>query len=306
MNIVYAFRREAHYPHHGAGTNLPPREVRGAYLAKVREMGFEGLELHAGLPDGGEVTEAAVRDLRRELEDAGLPCLGVRGGGGVAHPRATEGARNRLDEAILFASWIGADVVNTTTGTPLRDPGGPGSFVGEPVSQGSSRQATEDDFERTARAFAGSADRAAERDVHLSIEVHQHSITDNAWSVLHLMDLIDRPNVWVNPDLGNIYWAYDVPEETCEEAIVALAPRARYWHCKNLTRVHIPENRHAIFLQVPLPDGDIDYRFALSAMLDAGFDGHIAIEGLRLGDQVYGDGKSVAYIRALLTELSRD
>ncbi len=38
-------------------------------------------------------------------------------------------------------------------------------------------------------------------------------------------------------------------------------------------------------------------------MLEAGFGGAIAIEGMRLGDQLYGDQKSVAYIRALLAEI---
>ena len=305
MNIVYAFRREACYPHHGMGTVLPPEKVRGAYLGKVREMGFDGLEVGANLPDGGEVTEAAVTALRRELEDAGVPCMSVRGGGGMTHPRTAAGNREGLKRVIRFASWIGAAVVNSTTGTGHRHPGGPGSFVGEPVSQGSSRFASEDDFERTARAYAEAADFAAEHDIHISIEVHQHSISDNSWSAGHLLDLIDRPNVWANPDLGNIYWCYNEPEESCEDAIVALASRTKYWHCKNLTRVLFRGGDRAIFLQVPLPDGDIDYRFALSALLEAGFDGYIAVEGIRLGDQYYGDQKSISYMRGLLAELTQ-
>ena len=119
------------------------------------------------------------------------------------------------------------------------------------------------------------------------------------------MAMVDRDNVSINPDLGNIYWLYDVPEETSESAIVALAPiSGTYWHCKNLTRIHIPENRHSIFLQVPLRQGDIDYRFALAAMIDAGFDGTFALEGVRLGDPYEADGGSLAYIRKVAEELS--
>ena len=94
-------------------------------------------------------------------------------------------------------------------------------------------------------------------------------------------------------------------EETSESAIVALAPiSGAYWHCKNLTRIHIPDNRHAIFLQVPLHQGDIDYRFALAAMMDAGFDGTFALEGVRVGDPYDADGGSLAYIRKVAEELS--
>jgi sugar phosphate isomerase/epimerase len=84
---------------------------------------------------------------------------------------------------------------------------------------------------------------------------------------------------------------------------VALAPRAKYWHCKNLRRTHIPEVHRAFFQRVPLPDGDIDYRFAIAAMLDAGYQGYLAVEGAMEGDQLTKDGRSAAYVRDILTSL---
>ena len=146
------------------------------------------------------------------------------------------------------------------------------------------------------------ADFAADHGVDISIEMHQNSIADNPWSCVHLLELIDRPNVGLNPDLGNLYWHYREPEATNEEAIVAIAPKTRYWHCKQLQRVIVPEQERAYFQLVPLPDGEIDYRFAIAAMVDAGYDGWLAIEGCRYGDQLRGDGRSVAYIRELLAE----
>ena len=50
--------------------------------------------------------------------------------------------------------------------------------------------------------------------------------------------------------------------------------------------------------------GDIDYRFALAAMIDAGFDGTFALEGVRIGDPYERDGASLAYIRQVAAELS--
>ena len=117
-----------------------------------------------------------------------------------------------------------------------------------------------------------------------------------------MLELTDSPHVFANPDLGNIYWTYDVPEETSEEAIVALAPHSKYWHCKNLNRVHIPENEHSIFIRTPLPDGEIDYRFAINAMLDAGYDGYLAVEGATAGDQLQADKRSHDYAREILAE----
>ena len=302
MKICYAYRRSNFYPYQGA--EFPPASetaLRRAYLEKVKAIGFDGIELPASLADN--FTEVQLDELRSMLGDLDLTCAAVRGGGGLHNPRAAAGTRGRLEGAIQFAASMGAGILNTTVSTPQRDPEGPGRFVGEPHSQGSSRQASADDFERSSDGLREFADMAADLGIRISIEVHQHSIADCSWATLHLLDLIDRPNVGANPDLGNIYWTYDTPEESTEAAIVALATRSIYWHCKNLVRVHIPENRHSIFLRVPLPDGDLDYRFAMAAMLDAGFDGYLAVEGARQGDQLSSDARSLRYVREILAEL---
>ena len=70
-----------------------------------------------------------------------------------------------------------------------------------------------------------------------------------------------------------------------------------------LNRVHVPELDHSYYIRVPLPDGDIDYRFAISAMVEAGYDGYLAIEGANTGDQLYKDRRSVNYVRGILAEL---
>ena len=297
MKIVYAFRRCASYPYNGPGLPTDASDRR-QFLAKVKEIGFDGIELPAM-----NLADAAVDTLRAELEDAGVPCVAIRGGGGAAHPRVAAANKKRMEEAVRFAAKIGASVVNSTVTTPPRDPGGKGTYRGESVSQGSSRYASTTDYEQTANAVTNVANIAADLGVEISIEVHQNSIADNSWSALHLLELIDASNVGINPDLGNIYWTYDIPEESCEEAIVALAPRVNYWHCKSLCRVHIPDLETAIYVQVPLPDGEIDYRFAIAALLDSGYEGYLAIEGVRDGDAFHQDGRSVAYVKSLLAEL---
>lgn len=303
MKVTYAFRRGMYYPYTGADFMVPSKDVRPGWLKKIRELGFEGIEVGLDAPYP-ELSEASARELRRELEDAGVPCACVRGGGGLTNPRTMRVNRQRMEEAVRLAAWLGAGVANTGVGPGLSDPRGRGSApVGEPASQGSSRLASAEDFERTAAGLREVGAIAEDLGVDVAIEVHQHSLVDNSWSALHLLSLIDRKNVGVNPDLGNIYWTYDVPEESCEAAITALAPHAKYWHCKNMYRVHVPQLESAIFLRVPLPDGEIDYRFALTAMYRANYQGCIAIEGVRFGDQLTADGTSAAYVRRILREL---
>ena len=297
MKIAYAFRRCASYPYNGPGLPTDASDRR-QFLEKVKEIGFDGIELPAM-----NIADAAVDTLRAELEDAGVPCVAIRGGGGAAHPRVAAANKKRMEDAVHFAAKVGASVVNSTVTTPPREPGKKGTYRGESVSQGSSRYASEADYERTASAVTDVANIAEALGIGISIEVHQNSIVDNSWSALHLLGLIDAPNVGINPDLGNIYWTYDIPEESCEDAIVALAPHVNYWHCKSLYRVHIPDLETAIYVQAPLPDGEIDYRFAIAALLDADYDGYLAIEGVRYGDGFHQDGRSVAYVKSVLAEL---
>ena len=303
MKFAYAFRRTAFYPYDGGtGWEIPPKEVRGKYLKKVREIGFEGIEV--GLGQGVGTSEAEIKDLGKELDAAGVPCAAVRGGGGFTRPFVGARSREAVTGAVKMAAWIGANLINMTVTMPSGHPGGlVGGGVGARISPGGSKTATAADYEVTAKELRALADFAAGLGVDISIELHQHSIADTSWSCLHLLDLIDRPNVGLNPDLGNLYWHYETPEETLEHAIVALAPKTRYWHCKQLQRVQIPDLEKSYFQLVPLPDGEIDYRFSIAAMLDAGYDGWLAIEGFRYGDQIRGDRRSVAYCKELIAEL---
>ncbi|MGN6673800.1 MAG: sugar phosphate isomerase/epimerase family protein, partial [Thermomicrobiales bacterium] len=176
MKIAYAFRRTAFYPYQGGtGWEIPPPEVRGRYLRKVREIGFEGIEI--GLGQGVGRDERSVRELRAELEAAGVPCAAVRGGGGFSSPRVAAANRQRLLDAIQMAGWIGAGIVNMSIGVPTGNPPGElGGGVGGRVSPGGSRTATEADYTLTARYISEGADVAAAHGVTLSIELHQHSI----------------------------------------------------------------------------------------------------------------------------------
>jgi len=280
---------------------MPPRAERRRYLPLVKAMGFDAVEV--GVDESADVGTA--RELLREVEEYGLAIGCVRAGGGLCHPLSGLRALEKLKQSVQYAAWTGASIVNTALVNPPTNPGGPGvGRQGETVSQGASRTATEAEYVLTAERLREAGRMAADLGVTISIEVHQGSIADNSTATLHLLDLVGLSSVGANPDLGNIYWQYEEPEETSEQAILALSPRAVYWHCKNLSRVHIPDLHRSFFHRVPLPDGEIDYRFAISAMLEAGYDGFLAVEGAQKGDQLTQDRKSLEYVQGLLAELS--
>ena len=304
MKIAYAYRRSVYYPYAGgSGWGFPEGTALSGWLKKINDIGFDGIELGLENLGGVDATKDGAQELARYLEDAGTPCVVIRAGGGLCQPSVAAQNRKRLKKSVEIAGWIGAGTVNTALATPPRNRTfGPNS-VGNAIQQGSSQLATEDDYVRTAKILHEVGEVAGATDVNITIEVHQHSIADNSWSTLHLLDMTDSPHVFANPDLGNIYWNFDQPEETMEEAIVALAPRSKYWHCKSLYQVNVPELDKSYFVRVPLPDGDIDYRFAISAMVEAGYDGYFALEGANTGDQLHKDKRSVEYVKSILAEL---
>ena len=303
MRFCYAFRNLGCYPQHLNPWALSPEDFTDKFLARVAPMGFDGMEVGAEMLDrvGGE--DRGMKEFGKRLADAGAPIVSIRGGGSFIDPRRGRANREKQLRAVRYAGLVGAEVVNSATSSPPRYEIA-GTGTGNPTSQDSSRDARMTEFEGIAAVYREACDLGAELGVALSIEVHQNSQVDNSWAALLLHGLIDRKNFGVNPDLGNVLWTYDVPEESSEDAIVAMAPVANYWHCKSLIRVHHPENQRTIFLRVPLPDGEIDYRFASEAMHAAGYKGFVVIEGAMVGgDQWYADQRSLDYMKGIWTEL---
>src|SRR5207237_4206026 len=107
------------------------------------------------------------------------------------HPASGPAARKRLESAIRYAEWVGAEIVNSALVSPPTHPGGPGhDRQGETVSQGASRTASEQDFLGEAQYLREYGQRAANAGVKISIEVHQGSLADSSWATVHLLDLV--------------------------------------------------------------------------------------------------------------------
>ena len=306
MKIAYAFRRSTVYPFVNNGYGawvLPSEPALTSFFKKVKEVGYDGIELGYEVFGGDGASEDSVKELKKILDDGGAPCVAIRAGGVLSTPMEGQKNLEKLLKSVQIAEWLGVDVVNTALSGPSRNRVLGENTPGKPIQQGSSQLASYGDFERTAECLRNAGHVAGESGAIVTVEVHQHSIADNSKSTIDLLNMVDSDHVYANPDLGNILWHYDEPEESCEDAILALASRSRYWHCKSLQRVHVPELDRSFFIRVPLPDGDIDYRFAINTMLDAGYDGYLALEGTNTGDHLSKDNRSVEYIRNILTEL---
>lgn len=310
MRFCYAPRRHTLYPESRDPWNLVPDAYTASFLRRVRDMGFDALEVGIEVLEATGGAERQVKAFGRRLRDAGVPIGCVRSGGTLTDARHGPRNRQRQARALQFAAWVGAEVVNSALSAPPRRPGHPpgslpGSQHGWPLAQDASRDAMLVEYEALAKACQAASDRATDLGVRIAVEVHQNSLVDNSWSAQLFHGLVDRKSFGINPDLGNVFWTYDVPEESPEDCIRKLAPLSVYWHCKNLLRVYHPEMQRSVFLRVPLPDGEIDYRFAVAAMREVGYQGYMTIEGASAGDQFHADQRSLAYARALWADPER-
>ena len=134
MKIGYAFRRNVFYPFHDGPPGLPPTDLLDGYLAKLREIGFEGVELPGASVSG--LFEDAAKALAERLRSAEMPCVAIRGGGGMSNPANATSNRKGWEQLLEVASWLGAGIVNGTLGETYRDPAGREAVDGRDLHSG--------------------------------------------------------------------------------------------------------------------------------------------------------------------------
>ena len=285
--------------------NPAPNNVTKKLLSWAKDAGYDGFELEDHWIDFYNMSDSEIKQYKSVLDSTGMPIACIKTPGkNLCHPDVKDGNKKKLVRAIEIASMLESTIIslnlassNTLYNAPITNMGG----ISE--SWGSSKDASEKEFELTADCLREAAKKASYLGVSLAIEVHQHAICDSAKSTIKLLDMVGEKNVGANPDLGNIYWTYQIPEEDWAESINKLADRTLWWHCKNLNRVHIPDLNRSIFIKTTLDQGDIDYRYCVNTLHQAGYEGYILVEGTGDKDGLYNSKRNLNYLRDLLSDL---
>jgi len=315
MRFCYAFRRFSDYPYLGNAFDMDPKRLTDKFLKRVNNMGFDGIELGMECLDRVEGGENGLKEFEKRLSDFGTPVLAIRSGGLMIDPKSGEENILRARRSLKFGKILKSEVINGAISQPSKSPyldTGSGlisskevTHNGLPFSQNSSRETSLPEYDMLAEKYQELCDEAQDYGLNISCEVHQNSPIDNSWSAKLLHSKVERDNFGINPDLGNIIWNYDIPEERTEDAIKELAPISNYWHCKNMTRVNHPENQRSVFVRGNILGGEIDYRFAIESMHDGNYSGLMALEGVFNGDQFYSDKQSLDYCKEIWNDLEK-
>ncbi len=280
--------------HRAAG----PAGWRGQ-LGRLKQAGFTSVDLIDGWLPFLELTTTELDELRAtmaalELTPRGLSVSRIS----LVEPGLEDANLERTLAALEVCARLGVPTLEIGF-HPRLDDRSDGIWFWEVPPRADER--TEQVWSRAAAAVAEVCDAAAGQDLQVCVELYEDSLVCTAADVAELMGRVDRPNLGVNPDLGNTYRSATPQREPWLQTLRGAAPFTNYWHVKNYARSSAGREGPFAVHPTGLGEGDIDYRLALHTMLAAGYRGPIVVEHYG-GDALWMQEQGRRYLERLLAD----
>jgi sugar phosphate isomerase/epimerase len=281
--------------------DVPAREW-AAVFGEVSHAGFDHVDLTDTWLRPGDLPAARLKELRNVLDDCELEVTAistVRRSVIDPDPDVASGNVSYLLRSVEAASELGTRIVSVGLHRPLTPAQEAAEWFwaepGEADPMGD--EATRD---RAVERFRALADHAAQLGVAVSLEMYEDTYLGTAASAVALVKDIDRPNVGINPDIGNLIRQHR-PIENWEEVLCQTLPLSNYWHVKNYFRGHDPRSGAYITMPSSAEAGFVNYRRAIDIALRSGFGAPICVEHYG-GDGLTLSARNRDYLRELLAE----
>lgn len=280
-----------------------PAESWRSQLQQVADLGFTDVDPTDAWLSIGELTDDRFAELLAVLKDVGLAVPSVS-----TTRRSVVDAQHgddylRIGHAIIDrAPALGTEVVNfgfMQALTPAQQKAlwfwlAEGHH--DPVDDPEARA-------EAVRRIRELADHAAEVGVAISLEMYEDTFIGTPDLAVRFVQDVDRDNVGLNPDLGNLVRLHR-PIEDIPTMFEKVLPFTNFWHIKNYTRDEDPTTGTYATHPAPLVSGVVNYRAHIRRALELGFEGVFVCEH-------YGsDSLGVAainrdYIRGVLRSAGR-
>ncbi len=236
-------------------------------IEALARIGYDGIEPRGAEPHLAVDTPVErVKEICTLLDDAGLrtSCLATYTGG---YSRKTDPeCQQELDNLakfLEFARILGCDLVRHGAGGP------------------SPRQASQEQFERGVEWMQKAGDLAASAGCRLAIELHHGGLAESADDAHRLLKAVNRDNVGVILDPGNMYISH---ADYGEKAVGLLGDRIFHVHVKDELRVGsiIDSSCFAagdeFYQHKLLGQGAVDHVPAFRALKELGYTGYLSCE----------------------------
>jgi sugar phosphate isomerase/epimerase len=160
------------------------------------------------------------------------------------------------------------------------------------------------DWDLAVTRFRELGDHAAELGLSIGLEMYEDTFLGTSDSAVRMVTDVDRANVGLNPDLGNLVRLHR-PIEHWRAMAEKVLPYATYWHVKSYLRIEDATSGAIMTAPSPMESGVIDYRWAVRYAIEHGFRGAFCVE------HYGGDGLSVSatnrdYLRRILPVSTSD
>lgn len=269
-----------------------------AAFGLAADLDYDGVEVMCRDPHLGRTTTTErARSLRQRLDEEGLAVAGLATytGGYAGKSRA-----DREDEIAALETFIDLSEV---LGTDLlrHQAGGPPP-----------READDAAYETTAEWLGRAADVAADAGKRLALELHHGGLTETVDSTLRLLDRVDRSNLGVIHDAGNMYIA---GEAFGPDALDRLGEHLFHVHVKDERRVGDPtlpgafeaetRNGPETFQHRRLGHGAVDHTPVFDALAERGYEGYVSAECHAATGDAWTDATNAAHELEVIEQYRR-
>lgn len=265
-------------------------------LAQVAGEGFTDVDLTDNWVRIGDMEESRLDELAGVLQTASLRPIAVSAiRRSVIDPEHGDDNLAYSHRVLEAAKQVGCEVVSFGLHRPLTAEQQKAFWFW--TAPGPVDSTDPETWQLAVARLQELGDHAASLGLQLSLEMYEDTLLGSSASGVRLVQDIDRANVGLNPDLGNLYRLHR-PIEDFLTAVERCMPHANYWHVKNYYRSEDAAG-NVVSIPAPMAHGSANYRRAIQIAVDAGFDGPFCVE------HYGGDGLSVSaenrdYIRRML------
>lgn len=227
------------------------------------EIGYTGMQIF-GVPQHlpREVSDETVEQAARALDRQGIEAVNLCTSLGEFATKSDEEAERDLNDLTRYldlAQALDCDMIQVSPGGPY-DP----------------REAREDHWGRAAHYLAECCDQALPCGIGIVVENNQ-GLTATVNSTLELITRVDRPNLGVNYDPGNLY---RMGKHYAIEALERFGDLLWNVQVKDADQSTGEDRR-----QLLLGEGQVDYQSIIGWLVETEYDGFLSVDCPRQPDE---------------------
>lgn len=268
-------------------------------LKYASEIGFDAVELWGKEPHiSADVTRERIMEINDLLEKYKLEISALGSYLGRFSTASDAECKVKYEE---FKNYI--EVLEQLDIDIIRvGPGGPSGF-----------KAQDYHYQKAAFWIQKCADYAGNYGKKIGMEIHGGRIIETTEETLRLLEIIDRKNVGVIHDAGNLFiytdndYGYETIKKLGDKIFHVHVKGERFVDDDSLPSAHRTETRYGerIFQQVLLEESVADYRSVFKGLKEIGYDGYVSTECFAPLPDVERAKRDLKMMKKLIAEVSK-